>query len=54
MKLGNLMDLPWYSRLGIFIGISLIVYGGFWYFVTSGTRAETQSLTEPCCRKRES
>ena len=46
MKLGNLMDLPWYSRLGVFIGMSLLVYGGFWYFVTSGTRAETQALKE--------
>lgn len=44
MKIGNIQELPWYLRLAIFGGIALVVYGGFWYFVTSGTRAETKTI----------
>lgn len=36
--------MPWYLRLAIFGGVALVVYAGFWYFVTSGTRAETKAL----------
>lgn len=46
MSIGNLNNIPWYLRLGIFTVISLSVYGGFWYFVTSGTRKETKGLQE--------
>jgi Tfp pilus assembly protein PilO len=46
MSIGNLNNIPWYLRLGIFTVISLCVYGGFWYFVTSGTRKETKGLQE--------
>lgn len=46
MSIGNLNNLPWYLRLGIFTVISLAVYGGFWYFVTKGTRKETRDLQE--------
>ena len=46
MSIGNLNNIPWYLRLGIFTVISLSVYGGFWYFVTSGTRKETKDLQE--------
>ncbi len=44
MKLGNIQELPWYLRLAIFGGVALVVYAGFWYFVTSATRAETTEL----------
>ncbi|HEX8492592.1 MAG TPA: type 4a pilus biogenesis protein PilO [Pyrinomonadaceae bacterium] len=44
MKIGNIQELPWYLRLAIFGGVALVVYAGFWYFVTSGTRAETKTL----------
>ena len=44
MKIGNIQELPWYLRLAIFSAVALVVYGGFWYFVTSGTRAETKNL----------
>lgn len=44
MKIGNIQELPWYLRLAIFGGVAVLVYGGFWYFVTSGTRAETTNL----------
>jgi Tfp pilus assembly protein PilO len=46
MSIGNLNNIPWYLRLGIFTVISLSVYGGFWYFVTKGTRKETKGLQE--------
>ena len=44
MKIGNMNGLPWYLRFGIFAVIALVIYGGFWYFVTSGTRKETKDL----------
>ncbi|HMG76711.1 MAG TPA: type 4a pilus biogenesis protein PilO [Pyrinomonadaceae bacterium] len=46
MSIGNINGIPWYLRLGIFIVLALGVYGGFWYFVTSGTRKETKGLQE--------
>ena len=44
MKIGNMNGLPWYLRFGIFAVIALVIYGGFWYFVTSGTRKQTKDL----------
>ncbi|HXI23577.1 MAG TPA: type 4a pilus biogenesis protein PilO [Pyrinomonadaceae bacterium] len=44
MKIGNMNGLPWYLRFGIFAVIALVIYGGFWYFVTSGTRKDTKDL----------
>ncbi len=44
MSIGNINNLPWYLRLGMFTAIALVLYGGFWYFVTSGTRKETKDL----------
>jgi Tfp pilus assembly protein PilO len=46
MSIGNINNIPWYLRLGIFALVALTVYGGFWYFVTSGTRKETKGLQE--------
>jgi len=46
MSIGNINNIPWYLRLGIFIVLALGVYGGFWHFVTSGTRKETKGLQE--------
>ena len=44
MKIGNMNSLPWYLRFGIFAVIALVIYGGFWYLVTSRTRKETKDL----------
>lgn len=44
MKIGNIQELPWYLRLAIFSAVAAVVYGGFWYFATSATRAETKNL----------
>lgn len=44
MKIGNVNNLPWYARLGIFGALAVIAYVGFWYFVTSGTRKQTKEL----------
>ncbi|MBA2732052.1 MAG: type 4a pilus biogenesis protein PilO [Acidobacteria bacterium] len=46
MKIGNLHELPWYYRLAIFGGIAITLYGGFWYFITSGMHDEVAQLKE--------
>ena len=46
MRIGNINNLPWYTRFGIFAAIALGTYVGFWYFVTSGTRKETRNLVD--------
>jgi len=46
MKIGNINNLPWYARLGLFGVLAVMVYGAFWYFVTSGTRKETKALQD--------
>ena len=46
MRIGNLNSIPWYARLVLFVVIAGFVYGGFWYFVTSGTRKDTKGLRE--------
>ena len=45
MKLGKLPSLPWYLRLVVFLMVGGLLYAGFWYFVTSGTRKETATMT---------
>ncbi|MET0625012.1 MAG: type 4a pilus biogenesis protein PilO [Pyrinomonadaceae bacterium] len=44
LKLDALQEKPWYLHLAAFGAVALLVYGGFWYFVTSGTRAETAEV----------
>jgi type IV pilus assembly protein PilO len=46
MKLGKLPVLPWYLRLMVFLVVGGVLYAGFWYFVTSGTRKETKTMEE--------
>jgi type IV pilus assembly protein PilO len=46
MKVINIKQLPWYYQLVVFIGIAVAIYGGFWYFVSSGTRAETRIISD--------
>src|ERR1043165_382362 len=44
MKVGKLPALPWYLRLVAFLVIGGVMYAGFWYFVTSGTRKATNEM----------
>ena len=44
MKTGSFQTLPWYVRLVVFAAVAGALYGGFWYFVTRGTRAQTREL----------
>src|SRR5215204_5049336 len=44
LKLDALQEKPWYVQLAAFGGVALLLYGAFWYFVTSATRAETQAV----------
>ena len=43
-KLEVLQEKPWYLQVTAFGVVALLVYGAFWYFVTSGTRAETAEV----------
>ncbi|HJR08534.1 MAG TPA: type 4a pilus biogenesis protein PilO [Pyrinomonadaceae bacterium] len=44
LKLDSLQQKPWYFQFAIFGFVALLIYGGFWYFITSGTREETKTL----------
>ncbi|MBA2503904.1 MAG: type 4a pilus biogenesis protein PilO [Pyrinomonadaceae bacterium] len=44
LKLDTLQEKPWYMQLAVFGVVALLLYAGFWYFVTSGTRDETAKL----------
>ena len=52
MKLGKLPTLPWYLRLVAFLVVGGLMYAGFWYFVTSGTRAETKTMEDEIAQLR--
>ena len=38
--------LAWHIQLIVFVGIATVLYLGVWYFVTSGWRAEVQTLND--------
>lgn len=44
LKLDALQQKPWYLQFLVFGFVALAIYGGFWYFVTRGTREETTEL----------
>ncbi|HEX8719974.1 MAG TPA: type 4a pilus biogenesis protein PilO [Pyrinomonadaceae bacterium] len=44
LKLDALQEKPWYMHLAAFGGAALLVYGAFWYFVTSPVRGETAEV----------
>lgn len=44
MKVGKIPFLPWYLRLIAFVAVAGVVYAGFWYFVTRGTRLDTATM----------
>jgi Tfp pilus assembly protein PilO len=44
MRFGKLKSVPWYLRLMIFVVVATVLYGAFWYFVTSGTRKATKEM----------
>ena len=46
MRFGKLPHLPWYLRLVVFVAIAGVMYAGFWYFMTRGTRAETKTMED--------
>jgi Tfp pilus assembly protein PilO len=52
MKFGNLPTLPWYLRLVAFLAISGLMYFGFRYFVTNGTRTETKTMEDEIAQLR--
>ena len=52
MKLGKLPALPWYLRLVVFLAVGGVLYAGFWYFVTSGTRKATKEMEDEIAQLR--
>lgn len=52
MKLGNLPTLPWYLRLVAFLVVAGLMYFGFYYFVTSGTRTATKTMNDEIAQLR--
>ena len=52
MKPGKLPNFPWYLRLVAFLAIGGVMYAGFWYFVTGGTRAETKTMEDEIAQLR--
>ena len=44
--MSKLLNLPWYVRLLAFLVIGGVMYAGFWYFVTSGTRKATKEMED--------
>jgi len=46
MNLGNLHEQPWYLRLTVMVVVAVALYAGFWYFITSGTRAEAKEIND--------
>ena len=43
--------LAWHTQLIVLVGIAALVYLSVWYLVTSGTRAEIQSLEDQIAQK---
>jgi Tfp pilus assembly protein PilO len=52
MKFGKLPSLPWYVRLLAFLVVGGLVYTGFYYFITTGTRTETKTMNAEIARLR--
>ena len=52
MKLGKLPTLPWYLRLVAFLAIGGLMYFGFRYFVTNGTRTQTKTMEDEIAQLR--
>ena len=52
MKLGKLPTLPWYLRLVAFLVIGGLMYFGFRYFVTNGTRTQTKAMEDEIAQLR--
>jgi type IV pilus assembly protein PilO len=52
-KLDVLEEKPWYIHLAAFGGVALVLYLGFWYFVTSGKRAETAEVEAQVAKLRQ-
>ena len=43
-KLEVLQEKPWYLQAALFGSVAILMYVGFWYFLTSSTRTETAGI----------
>lgn len=46
IKFEALQEKPWYLQAALYGGVALLLCGGFWYFITKGTRDETAGIQE--------
>jgi len=53
LKLEVLPEKPWYFQAAVFGVMAAAVYFGFWYMVTSGTRAETAEVEEKVAKLKQ-
>ena len=44
--MGKLQSMAWYWRLTLLLIVAGVFYAGFWYFVTKGTRQQTEALNK--------
>ncbi len=43
-RLESLQQQSWYVQLAMMLAVAGLMYAGFWYFMTSGTRQETKNI----------
>ncbi|HVF58035.1 MAG TPA: type 4a pilus biogenesis protein PilO [Pyrinomonadaceae bacterium] len=53
LKFEVLQEKPWYLQLAAFGSVGLLLFAGFWYFITSGTREETQQVEEQVAKLQQ-
>jgi type IV pilus assembly protein PilO len=51
--MNKLKQLPVYWQLIVFVGVAALLYGGFWYMLTSGMRTETQGVEDQVAALRQ-
>lgn len=52
-KLDSVLEKPWYMQTAIFVVVAGLLYGSFWYFMTSGMREETAQLGEQVAKLQQ-
>ena len=52
-KIDSILEKPWYFQMAIFVAVAGLLYGSFWYFMTSGMREETAQLSEQVAKLQQ-
>lgn len=51
--LQSLQEKPWFVQLAVFGLVGVMLYVGFWYFFTKGTRTETRDIQEQVAKLQQ-